>query len=116
MIHTVNSSRGKRFVIFHLFPQICNFLNGATVNWIDDQKVPYAVKGNEWVGFDTKESYDIKVSYRYVAKHTDTYIRLLHSSHYCSGGKTNGIFSLLIGCISEGEEIWWCLCLGPRSG
>ena len=41
--------------------QICGFLNGASFNWIEDQKVPYAVKGNEWVGFDNQESFDIKV-------------------------------------------------------
>uniref|UniRef100_A0A3B4CE92 GH18 domain-containing protein n=1 Tax=Pygocentrus nattereri TaxID=42514 RepID=A0A3B4CE92_PYGNA len=31
------------------------------VQWIEDQKVPYATKGNEWVGFDTQESYETKV-------------------------------------------------------
>uniref|UniRef100_A0AAY4C1Y4 chitinase n=1 Tax=Denticeps clupeoides TaxID=299321 RepID=A0AAY4C1Y4_9TELE len=33
------------------------------IQWIDDQKVPYVTKGNEWVGFDTKESFSIKVKY-----------------------------------------------------
>lgn len=41
--------------------QICTFLKGTTIQWIDDQKVPYASKNNEWVGFDTRESYEIKV-------------------------------------------------------
>lgn len=31
------------------------------MEWITDQLVPYAYKNNEWVGFDNKESYDIKV-------------------------------------------------------
>lgn len=31
------------------------------MDWITDQLVPYAYKNNEWVGFDNKESYDIKV-------------------------------------------------------
>ncbi|KAG9352781.1 hypothetical protein JZ751_017357, partial [Albula glossodonta] len=39
------------------------FLQGTTIQWIVDQKVPYAAKGNEWVGFDTQESYEIKVKY-----------------------------------------------------
>uniref|UniRef100_A0A667ZVP9 chitinase n=1 Tax=Myripristis murdjan TaxID=586833 RepID=A0A667ZVP9_9TELE len=33
------------------------------IHWIDEQKVPYAIKGNEWVGFDNKQSYEIKVQY-----------------------------------------------------
>lgn len=43
------------------FPQICGFLQGTKLEWIEDQRVPYAVKGGEWVGFDTKESFEIKV-------------------------------------------------------
>lgn len=45
----------------HSVFQICTFLKGTTIQWIDDQKVPYASKNNEWVGFDTRESYEIKV-------------------------------------------------------
>ncbi|KAK7880269.1 hypothetical protein WMY93_030636 [Mugilogobius chulae] len=48
---------------FWSYYEICTFLNGATTQWIDDQKVPYAFKNNEWVGFDTRESYEIKVQY-----------------------------------------------------
>lgn len=36
-------------------------MRGTTIQWIDDQKVPYASKNNEWVGYDNKESYEIKV-------------------------------------------------------
>ncbi|XP_068598928.1 acidic mammalian chitinase-like [Brachionichthys hirsutus] len=48
---------------FWSYYEICGFLKGASMQWIEDQKVPYAFKGNEWVGFDTRESYDIKVRY-----------------------------------------------------
>lgn len=48
---------------FWSYYEICGFLNGASVNWIEDQKVPYAVKGNEWVGYDTTASYDTKVAF-----------------------------------------------------
>lgn len=41
--------------------QICTFLQGATVHRIEDQKVPYAVKQNEWVGYDDKASFETKV-------------------------------------------------------
>ncbi|KAM9320181.1 acidic mammalian chitinase-like [Gastrophryne carolinensis] len=43
--------------------EICGFLSGATVVWMDDQKVPYAHKGNQWVGYDTTESYKYKVEF-----------------------------------------------------
>ncbi|XP_037539952.1 acidic mammalian chitinase-like [Nematolebias whitei] len=43
--------------------EVCTFLDGATTYWNDEQQVPYAVKGNEWVGFDNKQSYEIKANY-----------------------------------------------------
>ncbi|XP_029008021.1 acidic mammalian chitinase-like [Betta splendens] len=48
---------------FWSYYEICNFVKDTPIQWIEDQKVPYATKNNEWVGFDTRESYDIKVSY-----------------------------------------------------
>ncbi|ROL53250.1 Acidic mammalian chitinase [Anabarilius grahami] len=48
---------------FWSYYEICTFLQGATVKWIDDQKVPYATKGQDWVGFDNKESFTNKVNY-----------------------------------------------------
>uniref|UniRef100_A0A7M4EWS2 chitinase n=1 Tax=Crocodylus porosus TaxID=8502 RepID=A0A7M4EWS2_CROPO len=35
----------------------------AEVNWIDDQKVPYAYRGNKWVGFDNICNYKHRVKY-----------------------------------------------------
>uniref|UniRef100_A0A3Q3A9Q9 Acidic mammalian chitinase n=1 Tax=Kryptolebias marmoratus TaxID=37003 RepID=A0A3Q3A9Q9_KRYMA len=46
---------------FWSYYEVCTFLQGATTHWIEEQKVPYAVKGNEWVGFDNRQSYQIKV-------------------------------------------------------
>ncbi|XP_060794065.1 acidic mammalian chitinase-like [Neoarius graeffei] len=43
--------------------EICSFLQGTSIQWIQDQKVPYATKAGQWAGFDTKESFDIKVAY-----------------------------------------------------
>ncbi|XP_029362006.1 chitotriosidase-1-like [Echeneis naucrates] len=48
---------------FLAYYEICTFLQGANVHLIEDQKVPYAVKKNEWVGYDNKESFETKVSY-----------------------------------------------------
>ncbi|XP_053096889.1 acidic mammalian chitinase-like [Pangasianodon hypophthalmus] len=48
---------------FWSYYEVCSFLQGTSVQWIQDQKVPYATKGAQWVGFDTKESFDTKVTY-----------------------------------------------------
>ncbi|XP_072552274.1 acidic mammalian chitinase-like [Salminus brasiliensis] len=48
---------------FWSYYEICSFIQGTNIQWIKDQKVPYASKENEWVGFDTQESYEIKVRY-----------------------------------------------------
>lgn len=51
--------------------QVCTFLKGTTIQWIEDQKVPYATKNNEWVGFDTQESYETKVGVKeFISSHT----------------------------------------------
>ncbi|XP_047186848.1 acidic mammalian chitinase-like [Scophthalmus maximus] len=48
---------------FWSYYEICTFLQGASVELIQDQKVPYAVKNSEWVGYDNKESFETKVRY-----------------------------------------------------
>nr|QOQ34523.1 chitinase [Bostrychus sinensis] len=48
---------------FWSYYEVCSFLQGATVQMIQDQKVPYATKQNEWVGYDNKNSFQTKVQY-----------------------------------------------------
>ncbi|XP_020857131.1 chitinase-3-like protein 2 isoform X2 [Phascolarctos cinereus] len=48
---------------FLAYYEVCQFLEGATVKKIPEQQVPYAVKGNQWVGFDDVESVKTKVQY-----------------------------------------------------
>uniref|UniRef100_A0A3B5AS11 Acidic mammalian chitinase n=2 Tax=Stegastes partitus TaxID=144197 RepID=A0A3B5AS11_9TELE len=48
---------------FLSYYEICTFLKGATVHMIEDQKVPYATKQNEWIGYDNKDSFNTKVRY-----------------------------------------------------
>ncbi|XP_072500419.1 chitinase-3-like protein 2 [Notamacropus eugenii] len=48
---------------FLAYYEVCQFLQGATVKRIPEQQVPYAVKGNQWVGFDDVESVETKVQY-----------------------------------------------------
>uniref|UniRef100_A0A452FFD5 Oviduct-specific glycoprotein n=1 Tax=Capra hircus TaxID=9925 RepID=A0A452FFD5_CAPHI len=40
--------------------QICSFIEGMNKRWIDDQYVPYAFKGKEWVGYDDVISFSYK--------------------------------------------------------
>ncbi|XP_069488690.1 acidic mammalian chitinase-like [Ambystoma mexicanum] len=48
---------------FWAYFEICTFLSGATVKWLDDQKVPYAFKDNQWVGYDNVQSIEYKVQF-----------------------------------------------------
>ncbi|XP_041860890.1 acidic mammalian chitinase-like isoform X2 [Melanotaenia boesemani] len=48
---------------FLSYYEICTFLQGATVQLIEDQKVPFATKQNVWVGYDNKESFYTKARY-----------------------------------------------------
>ncbi|XP_078026525.1 chitinase-3-like protein 2 [Epinephelus lanceolatus] len=43
--------------------EICLYLDGVTPQLITDQKVPYAIAENQWVGFDNKDSLNTKVNY-----------------------------------------------------
>nr|XP_035935476.1 chitinase-3-like protein 1 isoform X2 [Halichoerus grypus] len=43
--------------------EICDFLRFATVHRLTGQQVPYATKGNQWVGYDDRESVKNKVQY-----------------------------------------------------
>uniref|UniRef100_A0A8C6VXI3 chitinase n=1 Tax=Nothobranchius furzeri TaxID=105023 RepID=A0A8C6VXI3_NOTFU len=71
--------------------EICAFLPGATTHWIDEQKVPYAVKGHEWVGFDNKRSFEIKAQYVKDNRLGGAFIYSLDmddfSGHFCGQGK-----------------------------
>ncbi|XP_078098070.1 acidic mammalian chitinase-like [Mustelus asterias] len=43
--------------------EICLFLKGATKKWDASQMVPYAYKGNVWVGYDDPQSFDDKIKW-----------------------------------------------------
>ncbi|XP_066480752.1 acidic mammalian chitinase [Tiliqua scincoides] len=49
---------------FWAYYEICTFLkNGATEAWDSPQDVPYAYKGNEWLGYDNIKSFQIKAEW-----------------------------------------------------
>ncbi|XP_029291479.1 acidic mammalian chitinase-like [Cottoperca gobio] len=76
---------------FWSYYEICTFLQGASLNWIDEQMVPYAVKGNEWVGFDNKQSFEIKAQYMKDNKFGGAFIWALDlddfTGQFCGQGK-----------------------------
>ncbi|XP_078098321.1 acidic mammalian chitinase-like [Mustelus asterias] len=48
---------------FWAYYEVCSFLNGATIKFIEDQKVPYAFKRGQWVGYDDQRSFTTKVQW-----------------------------------------------------
>ncbi|XP_075706761.1 acidic mammalian chitinase-like [Rhinoderma darwinii] len=48
---------------FMAYFEICSFLKGATEVWNSPQAVPYAYKGNEWIGYDNQKSFQIKAEW-----------------------------------------------------
>uniref|UniRef100_A0A3Q3NP35 chitinase n=1 Tax=Mastacembelus armatus TaxID=205130 RepID=A0A3Q3NP35_9TELE len=48
---------------FWSYYEVCLYLNGKEIWWLEDQKVPYGTTGNQWVGFDNKNSISAKVKY-----------------------------------------------------
>ncbi|XP_052068097.1 acidic mammalian chitinase-like [Mytilus californianus] len=50
---------------FQSYYEICTNINshGWTEGWLGDQQVPYAYKGDQWVGFDNPKSIEIKTKY-----------------------------------------------------
>ncbi|XP_068561301.1 acidic mammalian chitinase-like [Cebidichthys violaceus] len=48
---------------FWAYYETCLYIERVSTQLIVDQKVPYAVTQNQWVGFDNKDSLNTKVSY-----------------------------------------------------
>ncbi|XP_071333030.1 acidic mammalian chitinase-like [Trachinotus anak] len=71
--------------------EICHYLGGVQVQLIADQKVPYAVVDNQWVGFDNKDSLETKVSYLLRNHFGGAFVWSLDlddfSGHFCHQGK-----------------------------
>ncbi|GCC29494.1 hypothetical protein chiPu_0007936, partial [Chiloscyllium punctatum] len=48
---------------FLAYYEICTFLQSAAMKWDASQMVPYAYKGNEWVGYDNVQSFKDKIEW-----------------------------------------------------
>ncbi|XP_068609802.1 acidic mammalian chitinase-like [Brachionichthys hirsutus] len=75
---------------FWSYYEICTFLRGASVHLIEDQKVPYATKLNDWVGYDSKESIETKVQYLKDNRFGGAFVWALDlddfNGHFCGQG------------------------------
>ncbi|KAM9786239.1 chitotriosidase-1-like [Neosynchiropus ocellatus] len=80
---------------FWSYYEVCSFLQGATVRMIDDQKVPYATKGNQWVGYDHKESFETKVAYMKEKRFGGAFIWALDLDDFKGTFCGDGAFTLI---------------------
>nr|XP_023649259.1 acidic mammalian chitinase-like isoform X2 [Paramormyrops kingsleyae] len=89
--------------------EICTFLQGTNTQWIEDQKVPYATKANEWVGFDNQESFETKVRYLQNNSFGGAFVWSLDlddfSGQFCGKGKYPLISHLRKLLISEPPQL-----------
>ncbi|XP_063755017.1 chitinase-3-like protein 1 [Eleginops maclovinus] len=83
--------------------ETCLYLDGVTTQLIPDQRAPYATTENQWVGFDNKESLDVKVSYLKINNFGGAFLWALDlddmNGEFCSMGSnpiTSHLNNLLI--------------------
>ncbi|XP_075331864.1 acidic mammalian chitinase-like [Odontesthes bonariensis] len=71
--------------------EVCTFLREGSEQWIEEQMVPYATKGDEWVGFDNKKSYESKAQFVKDNKFGGAFVWSLDlddfSGEFCGQGK-----------------------------
>ena len=78
---------------FLSYYEICNLMtnDGWTKEWNDEQKIPYAFKDDQWVGFDDPESIRLKCDYAVKRKLAGAMIWSLDlddfTGSFCSEGK-----------------------------
>lgn len=70
--------------------EVCTFLQGASTAWIEKQKVPYAFKNGEWVGYDNEKSFQIKTEFLKTGKYGGAMVWTLglddFSGNFCGQG------------------------------
>ncbi|XP_060930121.1 chitinase-3-like protein 2 [Limanda limanda] len=94
---------------FWAYYETCLYTKGATVHWIADQKVPYAITENQWVGFDDTLSISTKVSYLKAKSFGGAFVWSLDlddfSGKFCNQSKSpfiSHLNSLLVQCPCYG--------------
>ncbi|KAF3689391.1 Chitotriosidase-1 [Channa argus] len=75
---------------FWAYYEVCDFIPSATVEWIPEQKVPYATYASSWVGYDDKRSFSSKVQWMTANNLGGAHVWTLDmddfSGYFCSAG------------------------------
>ncbi|XP_059189054.1 chitinase-3-like protein 1 [Centropristis striata] len=91
--------------------ETCLYLENVTTQLITDQKVPFAVTENQWVGFDNRESLDTKVNYLKNNSFGGAFVWSLdlddNSGEFCEMGK-NPFISHLHALLVPGTSVNFC--------
>ncbi|XP_066480749.1 chitotriosidase-1-like [Tiliqua scincoides] len=84
--------------------EVCEFLPGATKSWIEAQKVPYAFKNRDWVGYDDEESFKLKADFLKRENYGGAMVWTLDmddfSGNFCNQGR-NALISKLKGYLGN---------------
>uniref|UniRef100_A0A8D0AJP2 chitinase n=1 Tax=Sander lucioperca TaxID=283035 RepID=A0A8D0AJP2_SANLU len=95
--------------------EICGFLkNGATEVWNQAQDVPYAYKGNQWVGYDNMKSFQIKVDWLTKSNFGGAMVWTLDMDDYMGTFCNQGKYPL-INVLKKGLNLEQASCTPPAT-
>lgn len=93
-----------------VFCQICLYVKGVNAKAICEQRVPYAITENQWVGYDDKDSLEEKVSTHFImTANSFTLCRWIsiifyQLNHSCYLSENTSLYKKVI-------SISWCNCM-----
>ncbi|CAB1414646.1 unnamed protein product [Pleuronectes platessa] len=94
--------------------EICGFLSGATELWNQAQDVPYAYKGNQWVGYDNMKSFQIKVDWLKKSNFGGAMVWTLDMDDYLGTFCNQGKYPL-INVLKKGLNLDQASCAPPAT-
>lgn len=87
---------------FLAYYEICEMLrNGATYVWDDEMKVPFAIQGDQWVGFDDEKSIRYKMKWLKESGYAGAMVWTIDMDDFNGTVCGNGVKYPLIGAIRE---------------
>ncbi|XP_071750680.2 acidic mammalian chitinase-like [Centroberyx gerrardi] len=95
--------------------EICGFLkDGATEVWNQAQDVPYAYKGNQWVGYDNMKSFQIKVDWLKKSNFGGAMVWTIDMDDYMGTFCNQGKYPL-INVLKKGLNLEQASCAPPAT-
>ncbi|XP_051280718.1 acidic mammalian chitinase-like [Dicentrarchus labrax] len=95
--------------------EICGFLkDGATEVWNQAQDVPYAYKGNQWVGYDNPKSFQLKVDWLTKSNFGGAMVWTLDMDDYLGTFCNQGKYPL-INVLKKGLNLEQASCAPPAT-